>query len=478
MSEKSVNPLVIVGIADPVRRNEICRDLEEEGFRTERCPDGAAVFRLISRRDPVALVLDLSLNPPDIDLVSFSLERHPALQVIVLYPPHRWEQGLESLRRGAASLLPDGCRSSDIALVLKRAVSRVVSQQTLDTYEQNLFESLAGGSEGMRRVVHLIRKVAPTDSTVLLLGESGTGKEIVAQTLHRLSRRRNRPFVAVNCAALPEGLLESELFGHVKGAFTGADRDKRGLFAEADGGTLFLDEVGDMALATQAKLLRALQNGEIRQVGATAPQKVNVRVIAATNVDLARAVAEKRFREDLYYRLNVFQIRIPPLRERLDALPALVRHFIQLANRRFDRNVQGIDEEAMACLRRYPFPGNIRELESIVAHGVIMADQPLIRAQDLPDAVRRGAAIYPALEYHETRQEVEPLEKVEARAIQRALEHFGGNQSLAAKALGISRSTLWRKLREYGLGGNVPVPDEETGSTQKEPIRRLTGGSV
>jgi len=186
---------------------------------------------------------------------------------------------------------------------------------------------------------------------------------------------------------------------------------------------------------------------------------VNVRVIAATNVDLAKAVAEKRFREDLYYRLNVFQIRIPPLRERLDALPALVRHFIQLANRRFGRNVQGMDEEAMACLRRYPFPGNIRELESIIAHGVIMADSPNIRIQDLPDAVQRGAMILPALEHHGAREEVEPLDVVEARAIQRALEHFGGNQSLTAKALGISRSTLWRKLREYGISDRDDAVD-------------------
>ena len=459
LSDNRAGSLILVGTADPERGRAICRELEQAGFSSERAHDAAALLRLISRRHSSALVFELTLNPPDMDLVSFALERHPALQMVVLCATWQWEQGLEALRRGAVNLLPDICRPSDVALVVGRAMSRVSSQQALDTFEQNLFESLAGQSEGMRRVIHLIRKVAPTDSTVLLLGESGTGKEVVAQTLHRLSRRRDKPFVAVNCAALPEGLLESELFGHVKGAFTGADRDKQGLFAEADGGTLFLDEVGDMALTTQAKLLRALQNGEIRQVGSTTSRKVNVRVIAATNVDLAKAVAEKRFREDLYYRLNVFQIRIPPLRERLDALPALVRHFIQLANRRFGRNVQGMDEEAMACLRRYPFPGNIRELESIIAHGVIMADSPNIRIQDLPDAVQRGAMILPALEHHGAREEVEPLDVVEARAIQRALEHFGGNQSLTAKALGISRSTLWRKLREYGISDRDDAVD-------------------
>jgi len=456
--------LVLVGTMDPQKGRAICQELEQSGFSTERGHDAAAMFRLISRRQPSALVLELSLNPPDMDLVSFTLERHPALQIVVMCATYQWEQGLEALRRGAVNLLPDCCRPSDVALVMGRAMARVASREALDSFEQNLFESLAGQSEGMRRVIHLIRKVAPTDSTVLLLGESGTGKEVVAQTLHRLSRRRDKPFVAVNCAALPEGLLESELFGHVKGAFTGADRDKQGLFAEADGGTLFLDEVGDMALATQAKLLRALQNGEIRQVGATMSRKVNVRVIAATNVDLARAVAEKRFREDLYYRLNVFQIRIPPLRERLDALPALVKHFIQLANRRFGRNVRDIDDEAMAYLRRYPFPGNIRELESIIAHGVIMADTLRIRVQDLPDVVRRGAMAFPALEHHAVQEEVEPLEVMEARAIRKALEHFDGNQSLAAKALGISRSTLWRKLKEYGIG------DKESIAVSDNPV--------
>lgn len=451
MSGIDADRLILVGTADPEKGKALCRELERAGYTTERAHDATAMLRLISRRNPLALVLELSLNPPDMDLISFALERHPFVQVVGICASWQWEQGLDALRRGAVNMLPDICRPSDVVLVMGRAMSRVASQQALDTFEQNLFESLAGQSDGMRRVIHLIRKVAPTDSTVLLLGESGTGKEIVAQTLHRLSRRRDKPFVAVNCAALPEGLLESELFGHVKGAFTGADRDKQGLFAEADGGTLFLDEVGDMALATQAKLLRALQNGEIRQVGATTSRKVNARVIAATNVDLAKAVSEKRFREDLYYRLNVFQIRIPPLRERLDALPALVGHFIQLANRRFGRNVQDMDDEAMACLRRYPFPGNIRELESIVAHGVIMADTPNIRLQDLPESVLRGAAALPALEHHGAREEIEPLDRMEARAIRQALEHFGGNQSLTAKALGISRSTLWRKLREYGI---------------------------
>ncbi len=302
----------------------------------------------------------------------------------------------------------------------------------------------------MQRVVELIHKVSPTDSTVLLLGESGTGKEVVANTIHRLSRRKDMPFVAVNCAALPEALLESELFGHVQGAFTGADRDKAGLFEEAEGGTIFLDEIGDMSPITQAKLLRVLQNGEIRRVGSTMAQRVNVRIVAATNRDLVEAVARNAFREDLYFRLNVVQIRIPPLRERMEALPVLISHFLARSNTRFGKQVRGLDDHAMSLLRHYEFPGNVRELESLIAHAVIMADGELIRARDLPEPVQFGVKPRLALPYT-AESGIVPLAEAEEQHIRNALEKLNGNQSLAAKKLGISRSTLWRKMREYGM---------------------------
>jgi len=245
-------------------------------------------------------------------------------------------------------------------------------------------------------------------------------------------------------------LLESELFGHVRGAFTGADRDNPGLFTEADGGTIFLDEIGDMSLITQAKLLRVLQNGEVRPVGANTPRRVNVRVIAATNRDLIDAVQRHEFREDLYFRLNVVQIRIPPLRERMDALPALISHFIAQHNLRFGKHVRGMDETSAQYLRQYAFPGNVRELESIIAHAVIMADTEIIRPQDLPDAVRHGVVRRLALG-HDPDGSIAPLAVAEERHIRDTLKTLRGNQSLAAKKLGISRSTLWRKMKEYQI---------------------------
>ncbi|MCH7909732.1 MAG: sigma 54-interacting transcriptional regulator [Candidatus Hydrogenedentes bacterium] len=293
-------------------------------------------------------------------------------------------------------------------------------------------------------------KVAPTDSTVLLLGESGTGKEVMANTIHRLSPRRDQAFVAINCAALPEQLLESELFGHVKGAFTSAESDKVGLFEEADNGTIFLDEIGDLPLAAQAKLLRVLQNGEIRRVGDAQTRHVDVRILAATNRNLVEAVANNQFREDVYFRLNVIQILIPPLRERRDAIPALVREFLRRYSARFHRNVHTIDEHAWSLLQHYRYPGNIRELESTVAHAVILADGDTIHVENLPDSIRFGDGASLALPHYDSGQ-IPTLVDMEKDLIRTALEKLNGNQTEVAKKLGVSRSTLWRKMKEYGL---------------------------
>lgn len=435
----------------------LARFMEYPNLDIERCHDMAGLLRLVSRSRFDALVLDLDLdNEGDIDLVSFVRQRNPATRMILLFEMEQIDAALDGIRMGAFFYLPKSSPPSDVALAVNKALENRSVAADLDTYEQTVFEELAGRTEAMRRVIELIRKVAPTDSTVLLLGESGTGKEVVAQTLHRLSLRSEKPFVAVNCAALPESLLESELFGHVRGAFTGATEDKRGLFEAADGGAIFLDEIGDMSAITQAKLLRVLQDGEVRRVGATSTIRVDVRIIAATNRDLLEAVNQMTFREDLYYRLNVVQIRIPPLRERMDALPALVNHFIALHNARFNKQVRGVSNEAAQYLRQYPFPGNVRELESIIAHSVIMAEGDEVMAHDLPDYVRHGLVARPALTYQEDAT-VLPLDEMEARHIRYALEMLDGNQSRAAKQLGISRSTLWRKMRDY----NIAPPGEE-----------------
>jgi len=444
---------LLIACADVDYGHTVGRFLATEHVRTERCHDAAGVLRLVGRHPFDVILLDLDLNQDsDVDLVSFIREQNPGARLILLFDIYEIDRALEGVRQGAFFYLPKSSPPSDVALVVTKARQVHALTTTADRYEQGMVEELAGSSPAMQRVIRLLQKVAPTDGTVLLLGESGTGKEVLANAVHRLSARKDKPFVAINCAALPEALLESEMFGHVKGAFTGANQDKIGLFEEANGGTIFLDEIGDMAPITQAKLLRVLQNGEIRRVGASVSARVNVRIIAATNRDLVSAVEENRFREDLYFRLNVVQIRIPPLRERMEALPSLIQHFIKLANSRYDKQVSGLDDQTKSLLAHYEFPGNVRELETIIAHAVIMADGPHIRAVDLPDQVQFG--IKPRLRIaHQAERSVMTLLELEKNHIQTTLESLKGNQTKAAKLLGISRSTLWRKMKEYGLEG-------------------------
>jgi DNA-binding NtrC family response regulator len=444
-------PAILVACKDVSYAGALAAFLQNERYDIERCADAAGVLRLAGKHAFDVIVLDLALSDEsDVKLVSFVQQRSPATQLILLFEITRFEQALEAIRQGAFFYLPISSPPSDVALVVDKAVRTLTRQATLDQYERNIFEEFIGSSPAMQRVVEVITKVAPTDSTVLLLGESGTGKEVLANALHRLSRRRDMPFIAINCAALPEALLESEMFGHAKGAFTGAERDKRGLFEEADGGTIFLDEIGDMALVTQAKLLRVLQNGEIRPVGTSLSRRVNVRVIAATNRDLTEAVRNNDFREDLYFRLNVVTIRIPPLRERIDALPSLVNHFLAEFNRSYGKRIRSIDDHAWSLLHSYDFPGNVRELESIIAHSVILADEDVIRARDLPDQVVRGSTPRLALP-HFSDQAIPTLAEVEAQHIHFAMDRLDRNQTQVAQQLGISRSTLWRKLREYNI---------------------------
>lgn len=433
--------------------------LEGTAPEIERCHDAKGVLRLAGRHTFDIVVLDLALaDQGDVNLVSFLRQRNQDCQLIILFELNMLEQALECIRHGAFFYLPKSSPPSDVALVVEKAVKMLRHRSRMDQFEQTLFEEFVGSTPAMQRVVELITKVAPTDSTVLLLGESGTGKEVFANSIHRLSRRHDMPFIAINCAALPEALLESEMFGHVKGAFTGAERDKQGLFEEAEGGTVFLDEVGDMSLVTQAKLLRVLQNGEIRPVGSSQSRRVDVRIIAATNKDLAEAVRANQFREDLYFRLNVVAIRIPPLRERMDALAVLTGRFLAHFNAKFGRHIRGLDEDAAALLKQYDYPGNVRELESIIAHAVILADTDLIRPRDLPDCVRNGPRRRLALA-HEPDDEFPTLTVLEERHIRHALEICKDNQTVAARKLGISRSTLWRKMREYGINREVDAPD-------------------
>jgi DNA-binding NtrC family response regulator len=333
----------------------------------------------------------------------------------------------------------------------ERRVAR--RERELDALHERVRQSAASKhfvvhSAGMREVLEMAARVATLDTTVLVHGESGTGKEFIARMIHDHSERANRPFISVNCAALPETLLESELFGHVRGAFTGAIRDKVGLFELATTGTLFLDEVGEMAPSVQAKLLRALQEGEIRKVGGERSTRVNPRVIAATNRDLRAAVAAGTFREDLYFRLGAFVISVPPLRDRREAIPPLVDQFLRKAAKQMKKEVRGVSPEVMTLLMNYRWPGNVRELEHALQRSVILAHGPTITVRELPPEVRSGTT-------DRSPDDSLDLEEHERKAIRRALERFGGNRRRAAEALNISTVTLWRRMKKYRLGADV-----------------------
>jgi len=320
--------------------------------------------------------------------------------------------------------------------------------------EKRRAHGILGESPAMRELFSKIDKVVDTRVTVLVLGETGTGKELVASAIHYRSNRRDKLFVAQNCAALPENLLESELFGHRKGAFTGARDDKKGLFELADGGTLFLDELGEMPLSLQAKMLRVLQEGEVRPVGATASKKVDVRIVAATNRDLEREVAEGRFREDLYYRISVFPIELPPLRERKGDVEILAKHFLARYAAEFGRSVRAFSDEALACLAAYPFPGNVRELENEIQRLVIQVDdRERIEASDLSARIRAARGVIPTAPVDILSEGTlkDRVEAVERRILEEALAAHGGNKSATAKALGITREGLHKKLKGYGM---------------------------
>jgi len=455
------NASVLVASGDTEFADGVAHFLSESGLSVERCHDPQGVLRLVGLHDFEVVVLDLELcEGPGLDVLTFIQGHNPDTLIVLLFEIADIDKALEGVRRGAYFYLPKSCQPSDVAHVVHKALLDLGLRATVKEHERKIFEELIGDTPAMRRVVELIQKVAPTDSTVLLLGESGTGKEVVANMIHRLSSRRDQPFIAINCAALPEQILESELFGHVKGAFTGADSDKRGLFEEADGGTLFLDEIGDMALVSQAKLLRALQNGEIRRVGDSTVRHVDVRILAATNRDLLEEVREKRFREDVYFRLNVVQIVIPPLRERPDAIASLAKEFLKQFNAKYGKAIHGIEDQAWVLMENYPYPGNVRELESTIAHAVILADGDTIRVQDLPDQLRFGEGARLRLPHLDQRS-IPTLQEMERELIERTLQRLDGNQTEVAKNLGISRSTLWRKMKEYSIAKTAETEDAQ-----------------
>jgi two-component system response regulator HydG len=390
-----------------------------------------------------AVVTDLRLGDIDgLKVLAAAKRLQPETEVIVMTGHGSIDTAVSAIKNGAFDYLSKPVEPEELAIVLSKALehrSLVGEVQRLreEVKGKFSFEGIVYASPLMQNVLDLVRKVAATDATVLVQGESGTGKELVARAIHEKSPRRAGAFVAINCGALPEGLLESELFGHVKGSFTGADRNKRGLFEEASGGTLFLDE-----------LLRALQEGEVRRVGDNHPIKVSGRLITATNKDLAKLVAQGKFREDLYYRLKVFPILIPPLRDRGEDILPLAEHFLRKARAKIGGKAARFSPEAADALKIYGWPGNVRELEHSIERVMIMAAGTVINRDDLPPEFvpggAPGGAAAPA-------QAAATLEEMEKRHILGVLESCANNQGEAAKRLGIARNTLWRKLKSYGI---------------------------
>jgi DNA-binding NtrC family response regulator len=411
----------------------------------------------ILEKEPVDFVfLDIESMPhQEIDLVSYIKSQSPRTEIIVLSTFNELEEATRALKNGASFYLIKPVKAADITTILTKLSVKVDRQDEFFVLEQRVLTDLMSGSPAMQKVLKLAMKIAPTMSTVIVSGESGTGKEFFARIIHRMSKRIDGGFVPMNCGAVPEALFESELFGHKKGSFTGADRDKPGLVEEAHLGTLFLDEVGELSPAAQVKLLRFLQERTFRRIGETLQRTVNVRIIAASNKDLARLVSENKFREDLFYRLNVFNLALPPLRERKETIPNLISLFLHKNNDLFDKRVNRISPAAEAILANYSFPGNVRELENIIEHAVVLSEGGEITEKDLPDFLLRNRLLLEGPRKGSCAEEppgdIVSLRDLEIAHIKHAIDKMDYNYSAIAKKLGVSRSTLWRKIKEYNI---------------------------
>jgi len=432
--------------------------LKKQGYAVESAANGREALELLADRAFDFVLSDIIM--PQLDgkgLLAELATRGIDSTVIMMSAYGTIDTAVECMKLGAYDFVSKPFKNDEIVLVLKKAEERERLKEENRRLKEAMrkessFASIISRSSSMQQVFDLIRKVCDYKTTVLIMGESGTGKELVARALHFEGRRRNAPFVAVNCAAIPENLLESELFGHVRGAFTDAAADKTGLFEQADGGTLFLDEIGEMPLSLQVKLLRVLQDEEIRRVGGGASKKVDVRVISATSRHLEEDVAAGRFREDLFFRLNVFTLKLPPLRERLEDLPLLVDHFLAKFSARFGKAVTAVAPDAMRLLAGYSWPGNVRELENAVERGIVVCEGAELGRAALPErlcgaAARDGGLLLSgdSLSIRETG------EVMERELIRRALEKTCGNRTHAARLLEISLRSLIYKLKEYGL---------------------------
>ncbi|HEX7511532.1 MAG TPA: sigma-54 dependent transcriptional regulator [Chitinivibrionales bacterium] len=426
-----------------------------KGFRTINAATVAGALSVLEKQAVDFVFLDIESMPKqEIDLVNYIKSQSPRTDIIILCSINDLDEATKALRNGASFYLVKPIKASDIQTIVTKLSAKADRQEEYMAMEQRLLSDLMAGSPAMQKMLKLAVKIAPTSSTVLLGGESGTGKEFFARIIHRMSKRIDGAFVPMNCGAVPDTLFESELFGHKKGSFTGADRDKPGLVEEANLGTLFLDEVGELTPSAQVKLLRFLQERTFRRIGERIQRTVNVRIIAASNKDLAGLVVENKFREDLFYRLNVFNLVLPPLRERKETIPNLIGLFLHKNNEILDKHIIKLSPAAEAILANYSFPGNVRELENIIEHAMVLAENDEITDKDLPEFLLRNRLLLEGPEKGaciETPSEIVPLRQLERNHIKRALAAFNSNYTETAKKLGVSRSTLWRKIKEYKI---------------------------
>ncbi|MBN2333900.1 MAG: sigma-54-dependent Fis family transcriptional regulator [Deltaproteobacteria bacterium] len=434
--------------------------LGKQGYQVSSTTSAGQAIALLDRETIDLVISDISMPEMNgLDLLKIIKEKSPATAVVMITAYASTDTAILAMKNGAYDYITKPFNNDEILLTIDKALQNSHLQRENRRLQQELeqrygFGSLIGKSSAMLKVYDLIQRVAQTKANILVTGESGTGKELVARAIHYTGPRKDQPFVTVNCGAIPEQLLESEFFGHEKGAFTGAVKTKDGYFTAAHGGTIFLDEIGELPLALQVKLLRVIQEKSFKRVGSTVEQEVEVQIISATNRDLETAVAEGSFREDLYYRLNVIKIDLPPLRERAGDIPLLVRHFLEHFNREYGRTVTSLTPEATKVLIHYPYPGNVRELENIIERSVVLENTEELTAASLPTSLTRPTAASTTADIHLTEEGIdleETVANLEKSLINQALELSGHHKTKAAELLGLSFRSLRYRLDKYQI---------------------------